>query len=322
MNKAKDDILHPENVVNEEQISEWGVFYQTLNRLGPRLLEGIHPDLEEWIASLAADTDDFFSWGLHGDFYLWEEGDRTNAVRNALDDWVDNVRRHFGEILGPWSLIPFKEYGISRSKRAEWKVSIDDIRLKLDDQHLTIFIDSVLLEYASSCSSPALLIQAIVTPYAETPEGKIIHALAVPWQMIVRTLKRDWSQAYQIPYEKWEEMIAAAFDLAGYDEVILTPRSGDHGRDVIAIKKGIGAVRIIDSVKAYRPKHLVEYDDVRALAGVLLGDQQASKGILTTTSAFAPGIMHDPFLKQLIPYRLELMDGNALQRWLEDLATQ
>ena len=26
-------------------------------------------------------------------------------------------------------------------------------------------------------------------------------------------------------------MIAAAFDQDGYDEVILTPRSGDHGRD-------------------------------------------------------------------------------------------
>ena len=56
-----------------------------------------------------------------------------------------------------------------------------------------------------------------------------------------------------MPYEKWEELIAAAFDRSGYDEVILTPRSGDHGRDVIAIKKGIGTVRIIDSVKAYKP---------------------------------------------------------------------
>jgi restriction system protein len=71
-------------------------------------------------------------------------------------------------------------------------------------------------------------------------------------------------------------MIAAAFDQAGYDEVILTPRSGDHGRDVIAIKKGVGSIRIIDSVKAYKPGHLVRYDDVRALAGVLLGDQGAS----------------------------------------------
>ncbi len=115
-------------------------------------------------------------------------------------------------------------------------------------------------------------------------------------------------------------MVAAAFDRAGYDEVILTPRSGDHGRDVIAIKKGIGSVRIIDSVKAHKPGHLVRYDYVRALAGVLLGDHQASKGIITTTSGFAPGIEKDPFLKPLMPYRLELMDGKALQKWIEDIA--
>ena len=66
--------------------------------------------------------------------------------------------------------------------------------------------------------------------------------------MIVNHLKRDWSLAYQMPYEKWEEMVAAAFDCAGYDEVIFTPLSGDHGRDIIVIKKGIGSVRIIDSV--------------------------------------------------------------------------
>jgi hypothetical protein len=35
--------------------------------------------------------------------------------------------------------------------------------------------------------------------------------------------------------------------------VTLTPRSGDHGRDVIAIKKALGFVRIIDQVKAYKP---------------------------------------------------------------------
>ena len=88
----------------------------------------------------------------------------------------------------------------------------------------------------------------------------------------------------------------------------------------IAIKKGIGSVRIIGSVKAYKPGHLVKHDDVRALAGVLMGDQQASKGIVTTTSGFAPGIEHDPFLRPLMPYRLELMDGKTLQKWLENLA--
>jgi len=41
----------------------------------------------------------------------------------------------------------------------------------------------------------------------------------------------------------------------------------DHGRDVIAIRRGIGCIKIIGSVKAYKPGKLVRYDDVRALAG-------------------------------------------------------
>jgi restriction system protein len=114
-------------------------------------------------------------------------------------------------------------------------------------------------------------------------------------------------------------MIAAAFDQDGYDEVTLTPRSGDHGRDVIAIKKGIGCIRIINSVKAYAPGNLVRPDDVRALAGVLHGDQKASKGMITTTSDFAPSIETDPYLAPLMPYRLELMNGVRLREWLAKL---
>jgi len=56
---------------------------------------------------------------------------------------------------------------------------------------------------------------------------------------------------------------------SGFDEVTLTPRSGDYGRDVIAIKKGIGTIRVIDQVKAYKPGHLVGANDVRALLGAL-----------------------------------------------------
>jgi hypothetical protein len=62
-------------------------------------------------------------------------------------------------------------------------------------------------------------------------------------------------------------VIAGAFKKAGYDEMTITPRSGDFGRDVIAVKNGIGCVKIIGSVKAYAPKRCVGQDDVRALLG-------------------------------------------------------
>ena len=165
----------------------------------------------------------------------------------------------------------------------------------------------------------AVLVQGVVVPYAQVPEGKLVKAVTVPWKLIVRLLRQNPNAVSEIPPQKWEELIAAAFDEAGYDEVILTPRSGDHGRDVIAAKKGVGSIRIIDSVKAYKPGHLVGHDDVRALLGVLSGDRQASKGIVTTTSDFAPGIIKDPFISPFVPYRLELMNGDALQKWLAEL---
>ena len=98
----------------------------------------------------------------------------------------------------------------------------------------------------------------------------------------------------------------------------LTPRSGDFGRDVIAIKKGIGSIRVIDQVKAFKQGHLVTANDVRALIGVLHGDK-ASKGFLTTTSDFAPKIEKDPLIIPFMPAQLELINGEKLLRRLEEL---
>jgi restriction system protein len=135
-------------------------------------------------------------------------------------------------------------------------------------------------------------------------------------------MKGDPSIIYQIDDRKWEELIAAAYKKAGFDEVILTPRSNDHGRDVIAVKHGFWSVRIIDQVKAYGPGHLVTANDVRALVGVLLSDQNATKGIVTTTSDFAPKIHEDPFIKPHIPYRLDLVNGVELVKRLDALANE
>jgi len=62
-----------------------------------------------------------------------------------------------------------------------------------------------------------------------------------------------------------EELIADAYKQRGFDQVTLTPRSGDGGVDVIAEKSGWGSVRFIDQVKAYKPGHLFEADEVSAL---------------------------------------------------------
>jgi hypothetical protein len=56
---------------------------------------------------------------------------------------------------------------------------------------------------------------------------------------------------------------------------------------------------------------------VRATYGVLSLHQNVSKMVVTTTSQFAPGVFDE--FKPVMPYRLELKDGQQLTRWLLEL---
>ncbi len=167
-----------------------------------------------------------------------------------------------------------------------------------------------------------LCVSSLVIPDKSVAEGVLIKSTSVVWSEIVEQLGSDWSVAYQLPWEKWEELIAGAFTKDGYDEVTLTPRSGDGGRDVIAIKHGVGCVKIIGSVKAYKPHHYVDYNDIRALLGVMSGERDVSKGIVATTSDFPPNVESDEFIAPFLPTRLELINGKMLQKWLSDISKQ
>ena len=170
--------------------------------------------------------------------------------------------------------------------------------------------------------APTLLLQqAVIVTGDRTNEGRLIQAVTFPWFEIIALLQKDPKIAYQISWEKWEEIIAGSYKKAGFEEVILTPRSGDHGRDVIAIKKALGTIRVIDQVKAYKPGHLVTGEEVSALWGVMQGDK-ASKGFLTTTSDFAPKIKDNPLIMEFIPSRLELINGRRLFEKLDELASR
>lgn len=170
---------------------------------------------------------------------------------------------------------------------------------------------------------PELLLQAQILHHAlSTDEGVLVKSVAHPWQEIVDHLKRDPSFLAHFAQNPraFEEFIAASYDRAGFDEVTLTPQRGDGGRDVIAVKKGFGSIRFLEQTKAYSPGHLVTHDDIRAMLGVLSVDRNSSKGIVTTTSDFQPGILKsDSEFMPFLPHRLELKNGKALLDWLQDL---
>lgn len=118
---------------------------------------------------------------------------------------------------------------------------------------------------------PELLLQAeLVVTGPRTAEGFLVRCAAYPWLEIIDHLSRDPKFLFQFAQapRRFEEFIAACYERQGFDEVILTPRRGDGGSDVIAIKRGYGSIRFLDQTKAYSPGHLVTHDDVRAMLGV------------------------------------------------------
>jgi restriction system protein len=167
---------------------------------------------------------------------------------------------------------------------------------------------------------PELLLQAeIVVTGDKTAEGRLIRDVSIFWFEIVRLLQRDSHFLFNLSPQRLEELVAGAYERAGYPEVILTPRSGDRGRDVIASKPGVGAIRIVDQVKRYAPGHRVTAEQVRSVFGVFAADLNVSKGVITTTSSFAPGALTQSRLDVYVPYRLELKDGPQLTQWLISL---
>jgi restriction system protein len=168
-------------------------------------------------------------------------------------------------------------------------------------------------------SIAALVLNGLIVPQNKVAEGLLIKSTSAVWVEIASILGRNPAQFAQLSPTQLEELVAGAYERAGY-QVILTPRSGDHGRDVIATTSGVGSIKILGSVKKYAPDHLVTAEACRSLMGVVAADPKASKGIITTTSDFAPRIRTDPSIAPFLPTRLELMNGEELQKWLIDLS--
>jgi restriction system protein len=177
-------------------------------------------------------------------------------------------------------------------------------------------------EFLSVARSPDVLFWfPMVARGKSVPEGTLIGKPMVPWFELQRQLAKNADLLFsfaQYP-RRFEEFIAGMYKLDGWNDVILTPPSGENGRDVIATTYGSCSVRMLDSVKAYSRDKLVRHTDVRDMFGVICADPSASKGAVTTTSDFEPRIATSRYLSPFIPYRLELRNGAQVLEWLKRL---
>lgn len=175
-------------------------------------------------------------------------------------------------------------------------------------------------EIGSASGGSVLLLQSVVSLHGSVADGQLVRCLSIPWQAIVMEIERDprFLPQFSTQHRRFEEFLAASYERAGF-EVTLTPQRGDRGRDVIATLRGLMTIRILDQAKAYKPGHLVTHDDVRAMLGTLATDSNASKGVITTTSDFQPGILSGDEFERFLPYRLELKNGQQLTQWLSSI---
>ena len=119
--------------------------------------------------------------------------------------------------------------------------------------------------------------------------GELRKVEFAPLVLLDRVL-RDPEAMRHLSAREFEGFVATLVEQLGFDDVILTPRSGDDGRDVVATKSihGISIVCAFEC-KKYAPNRPIGPEIARALLGTIThSGTRATKGILVTTSYFTP----------------------------------
>jgi restriction system protein len=199
------------------------------------------------------------------------------------------------------------------------KVWLGDTEWYLDLTDYTLTHDGEQIATLDPVDKSVLLRTVLVQTGDKTPEGLLVKAPTATWFEISKQLNSNPEFRYQFSAHptKFEEFLAGAYQVEGWEAVTITPRSGDKGRDIIAVTKQLSALRVLDQAKAYGAGKLVSQNDVRALLGVLALDLNATKGIITTTSDFAPGVEEE--FENVMPYRLETKNGQQFVEWIRRL---
>lgn len=244
-----------------------------------------------------------FGWGIVDESpqTIRVEVDRPNGDKETIKRYRVEVHRlkEFRPPLADWmmrrertlkDLVP-KGYGdlLALPLRPGQAAYINDFirEHNLDAPQASATINWKVLERA-----PDITVQALLTYGDKKNEGRLVEGVRIAWDEIVKIINKDPEEIYRIDPRKFEELIAGAYERTGqFDEVILTPSSADDGRDIIATKNGFGSIRIYDQVKRYKITRPVTANDIRAIVGVLTIDANVSKGIVTTTSTFAPTLL-------------------------------
>lgn len=169
------------------------------------------------------------------------------------------------------------------------------------------------LELPESRDAPAT---NVILPQLHLPSSYTERLLTVenlPIEL-VRKLATDPRTMYDLSPRQFEEFVAELVDQLGFSGVILTPRSADGGRDVIATLRAHGVpITFYFECKKYAEDNVVQIQTLRALLGVVAHHSTESNiGVLVTTSHFTKGC-RDLIASEC---RLDGKDYNGIVDWL------
>lgn len=147
-------------------------------------------------------------------------------------------------------------------------------------------------------------------------QEKIIRVENIPFRLIHAILS-DPRHMHNLTPRQFEEFIADVVGHLGFSNIILTPISGDGGRDVIASNEINGIpITFFFECKKYAEGNKIQLDTLRSLLGTVAHHAtEANMGVLVTTSTFTKGC------KNLImsECRLDGKDYDGLLGWVGEL---
>ncbi|MEK6408928.1 MAG: restriction endonuclease [Acidobacteriota bacterium] len=227
----------------------------------------------------------------------------TAQARRVAEDFQSTIQLIDGNALAEW----IRQYQADQEAFAA-SLAYRFERLRLTELDRIVWPDSVDEEAVD----PSTL--SIDADYKD----RIVRVDHLPFRVFAEIL-REPRRMRDLSPRQFEAFVAEILDQLGFRDVILTPRSGDGGRDVIAAKEVNGIpLTFYFECKKYAENNKVQLATLRALLGVVAHESRSANiGVLVTTSEFTRGSQN----LIINECRLDGKDYNGILGWIADLKT-
>lgn len=133
----------------------------------------------------------------------------------------------------------------------------------------------------------------------------------------ISTILRDPKELHNLSPGQFEEFIADILSKLGFKNIVLTPRSSDGGKDVIASNKVNGIpMSFYFECKKYAKGNKIQLNTLRAPLGTVAhSSNETNIGVLVTTSTFTKGC-RDLILSEC---RLDGKDYDGILGWIDEI---